>query len=241
MSDHYPLWEVLDRYDRNALPGGLKYCPRCGETKPRTEYHRDNNSCSGYRTHCKACRNLTARQRRAGAEPYPRNPPAKIPSNAPRIVKCSICRNTYDPSYFYADPNAKNGLQSTCKRCTKLYAKGSAIKRRAKRLRASGEIEDPAYNELILLAQYYQSRTINGLPVRYIDKNKRTYAPYPMPLPSLLLPPPFTAPVGTCLLCGILGLLGLYYNKTPYTTRYALPLCDTCRKIQETLHGDYRS
>lgn len=42
-----------------------KHCSKCGELKPLTSFSKDNQSSSGYKSHCKACRRLDYSRLRA--------------------------------------------------------------------------------------------------------------------------------------------------------------------------------
>jgi hypothetical protein len=41
----------------------LRWCPRCGETKPERGFARDRSKASGFKSHCKDCDALRAKLR----------------------------------------------------------------------------------------------------------------------------------------------------------------------------------
>ncbi|MBT2442255.1 endonuclease VII domain-containing protein [Streptomyces sp. ISL-36] len=46
---------------RVEVPEGHKFCQRCGETKPHSEWHRNKTASDGLSTRCKACRAIEGR------------------------------------------------------------------------------------------------------------------------------------------------------------------------------------
>ncbi|MBP0933469.1 endonuclease VII domain-containing protein [Streptomyces goshikiensis] len=46
---------------RVEAPAGHKYCRRCGEIKPHTEWDRNKTASDGLSTRCKACRAIESR------------------------------------------------------------------------------------------------------------------------------------------------------------------------------------
>ncbi|MDI3407070.1 endonuclease VII domain-containing protein [Streptomyces sp. B-S-A6] len=46
---------------RVETPPGHKYCRRCGEIKPHSEWHRNSSASDGLSTSCKACRAAAGR------------------------------------------------------------------------------------------------------------------------------------------------------------------------------------
>jgi len=48
--------------ERVVVPDGHKHCPRCRETKPLTEWHRNSRQSDGLTSYCKACRRELGRR-----------------------------------------------------------------------------------------------------------------------------------------------------------------------------------
>jgi hypothetical protein len=46
---------LVVRGHSDLLKWSMKQCPKCGQTKPFSDFYRDRNSKTGYRSHCKSC------------------------------------------------------------------------------------------------------------------------------------------------------------------------------------------
>ena len=86
-----------------------KRCPKCGQVKPFSEFHKDRTSSSGLQTHCKACR----------CKPKP-----SIPEG---FKVCTVCNQLKPITDFPRKSSSKDGLDYRCKDCRKEYQR----KRRA--------------------------------------------------------------------------------------------------------------
>lgn len=113
----------------------FKTCPSCGETKPTSEFSRNNGRKDGLQFYCKACQaamNVAYRETRKKAYADVVVPAVKV---------CARCGEEKPASEFYVDKRRKDGLYSHCKMCHSVigadYRKANPEKVAAKNARYS--------------------------------------------------------------------------------------------------------
>ena len=96
-----------------------KMCPRCGETKPITEFHKGGGA-DGHGALCKPCAikrsanwNLMAAVRYTGT---------KVDAK-----RCPACSRHLPASSFAMDRSSRSGLQTYCADCQRRMAKGETV------------------------------------------------------------------------------------------------------------------
>lgn len=94
-----------------------KYCIRCGLTKQITEFHKDKNFKSGYKSSCKICLKNKV-------------PVLIIKELLSKI--CAVCNNKKILEDFPKDKKGKFGRHSYCKNCAKLKRKSEGDSYRVK-------------------------------------------------------------------------------------------------------------
>lgn len=72
----------------SGIAEGMKRCTKCGEVKPKSEFHRKKNGKDGLRSYCKVCsREERKRQYASGYDHVPRNALRQLVSGSGQRVK----------------------------------------------------------------------------------------------------------------------------------------------------------
>ena len=105
-----------------------KRCPRCGETKPGTDFLRAPKTSDGCATYCKPCMSEWRRERN----------PIVAGSRLVTEKRCPTCKETKPAGEFFRNKNTTDGLYGYCKPCWTAYCKdhGSDPAQRAAHARA---------------------------------------------------------------------------------------------------------
>jgi hypothetical protein len=82
-----------------------KICPRCKETKDRSEFGNDARRSDGASCYCKPCRSAKSKE-------YKTRPKMEIEEK-----ECRRCTEVLPVDQFYADSDTSDGFQSYCKEC----------------------------------------------------------------------------------------------------------------------------
>lgn len=103
------LQECRDCHD----PDGPKQCPRCGEIKPRSEFHRKRNGRSSY---CKPCNTEYGREQ--NWRRYYALAPEEYKAMADRQGGCcAICGKAVEVLWVDHDHSCCPGATETCGKC----------------------------------------------------------------------------------------------------------------------------
>jgi 5-methylcytosine-specific restriction endonuclease McrA len=122
--------------DSKAIPPELQFpekkCPRCGETKPRSQFYPDKTKRDGLASRCAICVNQIARTRRQERSPkwQPKN----------GMKTCNECGIEKPVSEYDKNKLGRFGLRSECKACRKIYKK-----ERVNRPEHIARIQSPEY------------------------------------------------------------------------------------------------
>lgn len=85
---------------------GLKECSKCGEEKPRSEFHRRSSVGDGLSSHCKDCRNKAYEETKKPA-----------PVRSLGTQKCVACEEEKELASFPPNRNTRNGRAKVCSLC----------------------------------------------------------------------------------------------------------------------------
>jgi hypothetical protein len=107
--------------DSLEFPGDLftwgkehsKKCTRCGETKPRSAFHKDNRKKDGLFSYCRDCNKAANAARRE--KHRRRNLAGEV--EPPDEKRCYDCGTTKPAAEFAACVTSEDGLQDICKPC----------------------------------------------------------------------------------------------------------------------------
>lgn len=104
------------RRESEIPPVNAKRCPKCGETKPVSEFHKAASKASGYATLCRDCACIGAAERR--------NRVADRDFTDIQVTgkkRCWMCGRNLLGSEFNYCRSAPDGLASHCRECDKEY------------------------------------------------------------------------------------------------------------------------
>lgn len=88
----------------------VKHCPRCGQTKPRSDFSRDRHRHDGLDVYCRACRSDKRRERSEGRS-------KSTPKPISDLKRCPRCGQTKPRSDFPRNRSRRDGLDSHCRFC----------------------------------------------------------------------------------------------------------------------------
>ena len=97
----------------------IKRCSKCKIEKSLEDFHKDATRKDGKCFSCKSCCRKNANQRYRDKNPVSYNHPLVNP----KLKQCSKCRKVLERKHFHKWNRAKDGKQSSCKRCYSKTAK----------------------------------------------------------------------------------------------------------------------
>ena len=112
--------QLDDAADQDPEPSGdlfkvtpkEKTCTTCDQTKPVVEFYKHSPGQQSYRPECKECMRSKASTR------YANGPRVDDP---PETKRCPKCKETKPRAEFGKNRSAKDGLQTYCKPCQRLW------------------------------------------------------------------------------------------------------------------------
>lgn len=102
---------------------GTKRCPRCGDTKPLTDFHKNKSTRSGVQGYCKACAYLIQQEyleRNAELVALRRTQALLEPVGIDKTKLCRGCQQEKPLLEFYAHRSTKDKRATYCKVCAKV-------------------------------------------------------------------------------------------------------------------------
>jgi hypothetical protein len=100
-----------------SVRGEMKWCPRCKEWKPKTQFYLSKNRKCGLECFCKQCKSIIAKQK------YQPNPNPKLCRHPVRgnLKRCPKCKKWMLLSQFPIQKSNKHGVHAWCRECTSKY------------------------------------------------------------------------------------------------------------------------
>ncbi|MFF0782014.1 endonuclease VII domain-containing protein [Streptomyces sp. NPDC003720] len=103
----------------------MKRCVRCGESKPRTAFHRRRSNLDGLQQHCRACASDYHRKRQESLGRKVR-PKMDVPEGHKLCLKCGEVKPW---SEWHRNATASDGLSTRCKACRAAEGRARHLKR----------------------------------------------------------------------------------------------------------------
>ena len=101
------VYHMLDEYCKDKF----KYCPRCKETLPHSEFGKDVSRKDGLNNCCKKCKNKYISEKRKEEKE----------SKSKDLKHCKRCNEWLDKSKFQKNKTMIDGLQRWCAKCNSEY------------------------------------------------------------------------------------------------------------------------
>ena len=101
------VYHMLDEYCKDKF----KYCPRCKETLPRSEFGKDVSRKDGLQAYCKKCKNKYISEKRKENKERKSND----------LKHCTRCDEWLDKGNFQKNKTMIDGLQRWCAKCNAEY------------------------------------------------------------------------------------------------------------------------
>lgn len=108
-----------------------KYCPKCNETKPMIQFHKNKSKYDGYGSYCKPCANEYSKVsiKKSQQRNFIRNkenPPVRSDDT---FKKCTTCKETFPTTMFNLALDKIDGLSSSCKNCISIRNKVRTLRK----------------------------------------------------------------------------------------------------------------
>lgn len=102
-------------------PDDCKRCPRCGEVKARSEYHRNRRTRDGLQTYCRPCSNDIRRdyEQRHASDIAARRNERLARAQVDGEKTCTKCHVTKPRVEFYRHRTTRDGRATYCIQCVK--------------------------------------------------------------------------------------------------------------------------
>lgn len=139
----------------------MKTCKTCGETKALDQFHKDRSKSDGLNLYCKPCTITKQKHLHETAISRPSKGDAKD-----GLKRCPTCDSTKPVSEFGAHTKRYDGLQPSCKDCTR--ARGKAFLAKNPGYGAEKQKEWREANPR--LAKDFKLRIRYGIPLGSYDK-----------------------------------------------------------------------
>ena len=98
-----------------------KICNRCGVSKARSAFYRDNSANDGLKSHCKRCQIARDSERRKIRNAKNKANYEKGLTKVPDRKRCSGCKQVKTSDNFYTNACSGDGLGGYCHYCQSEY------------------------------------------------------------------------------------------------------------------------
>lgn len=221
-----------------------KVCSKCGEEKPVEEFNKRSDRSGGRTGKCKKCNNEKSSKIRKLNGIVPRK---HFVASTTGFKICTKCEEEKPTTEFYKSSGHKDGIQSTCKMCTRDIDKERSSKRQESyRLSHPKETVDTTHRVCSKckidkpIEQFWKdnSNKTYGRMSICIECRKKEHAikQYPRivePRKKYEDKPGFAF----CRTCGIEQPLSEFYKDESRKSGYGLQ-CKTCKAISDKEHYD---